>query len=452
MQQSLSSTQNALAVGLLPEPPQRQTRGERELERLYRRYALAFAAATAIDHPHSRYVDWSEEQKAPLRIERAEALRQVEAAYLDLLARTQRNAQRRAKAREASRARHKPLAPEQKKLFADAWPDSHAWVADRFPMRPFVSDELEHGTVIRPLDHAVRYRYVQYDPPSHTHLLVFDVDRSGAATAWRDATLPPPTWIATNPDNAHAHLVYALRAPVCTSDAARQKPLAYLAAIEHAYTVALGADPGFSGVLTKNPVHEGQSWLIEWVTPEPYDMRDLAQHVELLSPWDMQALQKARKTLADVKLSSLGRKMATFEHVRHWSYRAVSAYWDLGFDAWTEAVRNAVSDVNENFNPALPESHQRAIAKSIAKWVWARFTPSSKAALVANTHTPAVQALHGRQKGAKKREQSMTEALQRLAAGESLRSIAQSLGVTAPTILNWKKRSETPAKPVQGLQ
>ncbi|WP_250145402.1 replication initiation protein, partial [Escherichia coli] len=39
--------------------------------------------------------------------------------------------------------------------------------------------------------------------------------------AWDAAGLPPPTWTAQNPENGHAHIAYALSAPVAKSDAAR---------------------------------------------------------------------------------------------------------------------------------------------------------------------------------------------------------------------------------------
>ncbi|RJF06814.1 replication initiation protein, partial [Escherichia coli] len=44
-------------------------------------------------------------------------------------------------------------------------------------------------------------------------------------------TPSPPTWTAQNPENGHAHIAYALSAPVAKSDAARLKPLRLLARI-----------------------------------------------------------------------------------------------------------------------------------------------------------------------------------------------------------------------------
>ncbi|VXG77148.1 Rep protein CDS [Salmonella enterica subsp. enterica serovar Derby] len=86
-------------------------------------------------------------------------------------------------------------------------------------------------------------------------VLLFDVDHPLAAMAWDAAGLPPPTWTAQNPENGHAHIAYALSAPVAKSDAARLKPLRLLARIQHAMTDALSADRGYVGLITKTPNH-----------------------------------------------------------------------------------------------------------------------------------------------------------------------------------------------------
>ncbi|VXG73275.1 Rep protein CDS [Salmonella enterica subsp. enterica serovar Derby] len=99
-------------------------------------------------------------------------------------------------------------------------------------------------------------------------VLLFDVDHPLAAMAWDAAGLPPPTWTAQNPENGHAHIAYALSAPVAKSDAARLKPLRLLARIQHAMTDALSADRGYVGLITKTPNHA--RWRTTVWRPEPY--------------------------------------------------------------------------------------------------------------------------------------------------------------------------------------
>ena len=83
---------------------------------------------------------------------------------------------------------------------------------------------------------------------------------------------------ATEPENAHAHIVYRLKVPVCTSDMAHLEPMKYLAAIESAMTEKLKADRGFAGLLTKNPLHG--HWQTEIWTEHEYTLDELADYLD----------------------------------------------------------------------------------------------------------------------------------------------------------------------------
>ena len=61
--------------------------------------------------------------------------------------------------------------------------------------------------------------------------------------------MPPPTLTVSNPDNGHAHLFYGLTTPVGMSDAARDAPIRYAAAVQAALLVKLCADPGYAGLI-----------------------------------------------------------------------------------------------------------------------------------------------------------------------------------------------------------
>ena len=152
------------------------------------------------------------------------------------------------------------------------------------PYRPYCSDDLADGLRIRPLQTAKNRRYLQINPPTQQHYLVFDVDRQGAAFAWEDCNVAPPNYAAINPENGHAHLVYKLAEPVATSEHGRLAPLRYLAAIERGYRIELGADAGYSGLVTRNPyktrtlcIHKHEYDLFElsdWLK------RDLGEYAE----------------------------------------------------------------------------------------------------------------------------------------------------------------------------
>jgi hypothetical protein len=408
---------------LLPYPPAVSSpRRATALQRAYEAYATAYTAAQAVDSPYSYHTSKTEAERAQMRAERWPKVIELHGRYADLLAKATNQVQPK---------------PQQTRLFADAWPPEFMDIAERFPHRPYVSDDLTF-TRVRPLDQAMDWRYVQHNPPAHAHLLVidYDGDAPGAMPAiqvWQKAGLPTPAWVACTPGTPKGHLAWALAAPVCTTSAGRLAPLRYLAAIEQAYKTAMTGDEGYVGLLTKNPVYNGSdAWEMHWLDPTPRTLDDLAAAVELPKPGAKAA------PLAPV---GFGRKVTTFDTVRHWAYSAISSYWGAGEDAWHRAVRQQVENVNRGFSESLPDSHLRSISKSIAKWTWKRFTPESKHLLVMATHTPAVQSMRGRLKGARRREELMGQVKEMAAAGATQRAIQDALGVPQKTVSRWLLRS-----------
>lgn len=234
---------------------------------------------------------------------------------------------------------------------------------ERLPKRPYCSNDLTYGVVIRPAAMAMQHRYIQANPHVLLSWLIFDIDRAGAADAWQDAGLPPPNIIAINRANGHAHLLYGITNPVCKSAAAHQKPLRYAAAIEDAYKERLGADLHYVGLLTKNPAHT--DWLTEFLHPHFYDLADLADYVDL-------AVRK--RSPAPAAAHGLWRNVSLFDTVRKWAYGWVDTYRQGGsLEAWHNAVY-AQAMARNTFPEPLTEPEARATAKSIAKWTWRHFS------------------------------------------------------------------------------
>jgi hypothetical protein len=150
---------------------------------------------------------------------------------------------------------------------------------DRLPKRPYCKDEKDAPNLIRLSRHAIRRRYIQINPPNLRFWMPFDIDREGAALAWEDADLPPPNWAATNPANGHAHVAWALSAPVLSGDGSRDAPLRYLCGIEYAYREKMQADHGFNGLIVKNPAHA--HWRTLWGPAVTYELSVLAEYVDL---------------------------------------------------------------------------------------------------------------------------------------------------------------------------
>lgn len=228
---------------------------------------------------------------------------------------------------------------------------------ENLPYKPYCSDDLGHGVIIRPKRTAIQKQYIQHNPPCLITSLVFDIDRSDAYFAWSDANLAPPTWIAKNRLNGHAHIGYMLSAPVCTTHRAKQNVIEYLAKIEQAYGLALGADRGYSGLITKNPCHE--TWENHIFGVQPYDLNYLADFVEL---------QELKTDLKEI--SGLGRNCMMFDTVRYWAYKAVRAHRGSTFDIWLGKVLEQCQNANGAFIEPLPYSEVKATAKSIARYCW----------------------------------------------------------------------------------
>ena len=68
--------------------------------------------------------------------------------------------------------------------------------------------------------------------------------------------LPMPYWTAQTPKNGHAHICYKLEIPLCTSELASQKAISYAAKIQAGLANKLGADVGYSHLITKNPFYK----------------------------------------------------------------------------------------------------------------------------------------------------------------------------------------------------
>jgi hypothetical protein len=91
-----------------------------------------------------------------------------------------------------------------------------------------------------------------------------DVDSETAYIDWWDTPLcPGPSIIVYNRENGHCHFLYALSVLVHTQPTARQGPLRFAAAVDMALTMVLGADPGYAGLICKNPLHE-HWWTTVW--------------------------------------------------------------------------------------------------------------------------------------------------------------------------------------------
>jgi len=259
---------------------------------------------------------------------------------------------------------------------------------DRLPRKPYFSDDLLFGVRIAGKERAILAKYIQFNQPHAMFWLGFDVDRIGAAIDWSDRNAPAPTLTITNPDNGHAHLLYALKTSIRTAPDGRIKPLKYAAAVENALRKKLDADTGYSGLICKNPNH--CHWKIAAWQPELYTLDWLADSLDLGTTSD-------KTIVADY---GLGRNCTLFDKTRDWAYRAIRQGWPE-YNQWSQACYERASAYNLKFSFPLAENEVKIIAKSIAKWTFNKFSAESFSHYVAMTHLPEIQAKRGRVGGSR---------------------------------------------------
>jgi hypothetical protein len=148
---------------------------------------------------------------------------------------------------------------------------------------------------------------------------------------------------------------------VYTQPEAHLGPIRFAAAVDVALTVVLGADPGYAGLLCKNPLHPSW-WTTVW-QEAPYDLEWLADSL------DMEPYRDKRRHLPDI---GLGRNCTLFEVTRRFAYRHRRACSER--ELFT-AIYGYAGKYNESrFQYPLPVSEVKATARSVTKWVIRRMS------------------------------------------------------------------------------
>lgn len=256
----------------------------------------------------------------------------------------------------------------------------------RLPNKPYFSDDLHFGVRIAGKERAILAKYIQFNQPHAKFWLGFDIDRACAALDWSDRNAPAPTLSITNPENGHAHLLYALKTSIRTAPDGKMKPLRYAAAVENALRKKLEADTGYSGLLCQNPNHS--YWKVAVWQPELYTLDWLADSLELNVAND-------KEIVTDY---GLGRNCTLFDKTRKWAYRAIRQGWPE-YGQWLHACYERAKAYNLQFISPLDENEVMGIAKSIAKWTSKNFSKTSFEQYVLNSHSSYLQSIRGRKGG-----------------------------------------------------
>lgn len=242
-------------------------------------------------------------------------------------------------------------------------PPADLWDRIWLPRRPLATDDPTTGLTRTSRTLALDRRLIETNPAALTSLLAVDVDHPDALIrALWDRADWLPTVVTENPGNGHAHAIWALTAPVATTEYAHRRPLALAAAVTEGLRRSVDGDPAFGGLITKNPLNG--NWSTHWVTSHTYGLRELAGHLDDADLMPPASWRRARRK----NPVGLGRNCCLFETARTWAYREARHHWGDP-DGLHRAITSTVRDLNQNFSDPLPSSETRAIATSIHKWI-----------------------------------------------------------------------------------
>lgn len=243
--------------------------------------------------------------------------------------------------------------------------DTH-WEQMWLPLRPLASDDLRQGIYRMSRASALGVRYIEANPEAISNLLIVDIDHSDAVlrALWGHKDWLPNA-VIENPENGHAHAVWALHSPIPRTEYAHRKPLAYAAAVTEGLRRSVDGDKGYSGLMTKNPTHD--AWNASWHTDHLYSLNELSGHLTEAGHMPPPSWKRTRRR----NPAGLGRNCALFESARTWAYREVRHHWGnpSGLAAAIEFETHAL---NREFSEPLPESEVRAVASSITRWLLTR--------------------------------------------------------------------------------
>ena len=237
--------------------------------------------------------------------------------------------------------------------------------AERFvhslPDRPWCKTHKSGHWYVRSKSDVHDFELVQPNHPEVIRWLPFDLDEPQGVLAWERIECRPNIAVI-NRENGHAHLLYELDKPVYDWKHVGRptRALRFYSAVHRGLTMALKADPGYSGTLVKNPLHK--AWEAHVLRESPYTLAELSRYVDLGIP-------------VGVTVTDFGRNCSIFHQLRHWAYRNCERA--SSYESFLTECTIVASGYN-TFAMPLSRTEIQGIAKSVAKWVWSRYEGSGR--------------------------------------------------------------------------
>ena len=255
--------------------------------------------------------------------------------------------------------------------------------------------------------------------------LILDLDGWGsyerAERAVRRTKVGALNWAVENKRTGGVHGVWTLANPVHRADMALAAPLKRYGRVSEYYAAAVGADAGYTGVLTHNPMEDAQlpGFETHWLRREPYTLDELSAFI----PFGWRRPKVSR--------TAVGRNCDVFAHCMRWA----GSPENLGAPVLGESHR-----VNDGFKHPLNPPEVAGISRSVEryrrKWIkQGRFY--SKAQRTAWGRERGIRSGQARRKRTEGRDAKVVQAV---TGGQSTRSVARDHGLRLSTVQNVLKR------------
>lgn len=266
------------------------------------------------------------------------------------------------------------------------------WETAWLPRYPYATDDLSQGVWRQQRAEALGRRYIEANPQALTNLLVVDIDDGTALQKAYWCTDYRPNWVVENPANGHAHALWLLASPIPRTEYSHRKPIAYAHAITEGLRIAVDGDKGYTGLITKNPLHA--SWEAYQLRNHPYTLDELKTALEADNCMPGKRWRKTKRRYA----TGLGRNCTIFDSARLWAYREVRNHFGDS-EGLERAVAAHVHALNDEFRNPLPEREAQQIAASIVRWIVTESRLWKDGPAVYEATFTAIQSARGRKSG-----------------------------------------------------
>ena len=315
---------------------------------------------------------------------------------------------------------------------------------DRLPKKPYCSDNLDYGLMIRPKEISLKYRYIQPNSPYYLHYLVFDLDYESSLSEilYGLVGVPLPNLVVANPNNGRSHILFQLKTPIYTTDASRQKPILYANAIRHKLGELFNADPAYVSLVSKNPV--SNYWKTTCLREKPYTLNELARNLDLT--W-----KDVNREIQQDEAIGLGRNCFVFNTARHWAYKEIRKYRGSTYASWLDCVIQHCIGLNQGLTNPMTFGEVKGIAKSIARYCWKKDTYCYQEFIDRQSRKGKLGGIKGGVVRSAKYQPLRIKAKELHLKGLSCRKIANELKVSKSVVASWIKCPSEPKSDISSL-